>query len=235
MTLRIAQTSRPEGKDWWNWSVWIEGTPKELDTVDHVTYTLHPTFAHPVRRVKTRRNKFRLDSAGWGEFEIFAEIVRTDGTALKRKHWLELASSVGAPSGSHDAAAGERVPAAYISAGPTDAATARKVAEALSAEGIRVLSASPPGLPEDKATELSIKGADIVVFLLSSRPTLRTYRDIEYALAHKVRHIVPVIIGASVELPPRLESMRAIRVASGQELQAKVGELVRLALGKRKR
>lgn len=36
--------------------------------IDKVTYTLHPTFANPIRSIKTK--PFRVEEQGWGEFDI---------------------------------------------------------------------------------------------------------------------------------------------------------------------
>lgn len=90
MTVRIRQETDYKGGNWWQWSIWLDGPRKELDAVDHVTYTLHPTFPTPVRRIAARRNGFRLDSAGWGEFEIYLDIAYKDGTTRKRTHYVKL-------------------------------------------------------------------------------------------------------------------------------------------------
>jgi hypothetical protein len=88
--VQIKQSAQSSDESWWNWSVWLEGTAAELNIVQFVVYTLHPTFADPVRVVTTRKNGFRLDSAGWGEFEIYIEIRRLDGKTVKRTHYLKL-------------------------------------------------------------------------------------------------------------------------------------------------
>src|SRR5262245_16892214 len=67
-TVVVKQRSDYQGKDWWNWSVWIDAPQEQLDQIQYVEYTLHPTFAERVRRVTDGGAKFRLDSAGWGEF-----------------------------------------------------------------------------------------------------------------------------------------------------------------------
>jgi hypothetical protein len=47
-----------------------------------------------------------------------------------------------------------------------------------------------------------MRSADVVVFVLSGQPSLWIYREIEYALAHKMSHIVPVVVGSITELFP---------------------------------
>lgn len=89
-SLKIAQSEKYEGDDWWSWSVWLDGPVPELDQVDFVEYTLHPTFRNPVRTVRTRNNQFKLNTEGWGVFPIYARVCKRDGTVLRLKHQLRL-------------------------------------------------------------------------------------------------------------------------------------------------
>ena len=66
MALSICQDQDYLGIRRWKWAVWVDGTPEELDSVDHVTYILHPTFHNPVKVVHNRETKFRLEATGWG-------------------------------------------------------------------------------------------------------------------------------------------------------------------------
>jgi transcription initiation factor IIF auxiliary subunit len=88
--MRIAQSDKYEGNDWWSWSVWIDGTAEELRGIESVTYTLHPTFANPVRRVTDRRSKFRLDENGWGGFTIYGRVEMKAGKTRNLKRELAL-------------------------------------------------------------------------------------------------------------------------------------------------
>lgn len=88
--LSIAQDQRYTGKDWWEWSVWIEGEDQALDNVVEVAWHLHPTFSPPVVKTTSRSDKFRLHTSGWGTFEIVAELKLRDGAIQKLKHELEL-------------------------------------------------------------------------------------------------------------------------------------------------
>lgn len=90
MSLRIAQDEKYSDEDWWNWSVWIEGEPEELDAINYVQYTLHHTFPKPVRRVSDRTTQFRLQTGGWGTFTIYAKAVRKDGVEIALQHELQL-------------------------------------------------------------------------------------------------------------------------------------------------
>jgi len=91
--LTIQQMQRYEGDDWWTWAVWVDGPDEALDRIDFVEWTLHPTFPNPVRRVRDRDSKFRLETGGWGTFPILARVRMKEGTAereLKLRHELEL-------------------------------------------------------------------------------------------------------------------------------------------------
>jgi transcription initiation factor IIF auxiliary subunit len=88
--LKLAQTEKYEGDEWWSWSVWLDAAQRDLSDVDYVEYTLHPTFPQPVQRVSTRANNFKLSTSGWGVFPIYARVVRKDGTVQRLKHTLKL-------------------------------------------------------------------------------------------------------------------------------------------------
>jgi transcription initiation factor IIF auxiliary subunit len=88
--MRIAQSEKYQGDDWWEWAVWIDGKPAEINSIQSVTYTLHPSFRNPIRTVTNRQSKFRLQSEGWGGFTIAARVESDDGNALLLKHVLEL-------------------------------------------------------------------------------------------------------------------------------------------------
>jgi transcription initiation factor IIF auxiliary subunit len=90
MALSIQQTAHYLGHDYWKSSVWLEGSPEELDNVDRVVYILHPTFHNPVREVDDRSTKFRLDTSGWGTFTIHAKAVHRDGRETPLEHDLVL-------------------------------------------------------------------------------------------------------------------------------------------------
>jgi transcription initiation factor IIF auxiliary subunit len=98
MALSIDQGFDYEGNDYWRWWVSLHGTKLELDMVDHVVYTLHPTFPNPVRRVADRSTNFRLDSAGWGTFTIHLKVVDKDGGEQHLLHELDLYYPDNAPA-----------------------------------------------------------------------------------------------------------------------------------------
>ena len=87
---KIEQSSEYRGDDYWDWSLWIESGESGLDKIENVIYNLHYTFPNPVRTIKTRENKFKLETSGWGIFTIYARISFKDETVLDLEHELEL-------------------------------------------------------------------------------------------------------------------------------------------------
>jgi transcription initiation factor IIF auxiliary subunit len=88
--LKIQQWEEYIGEDWWKWAVWIEAPNEMLGRVEYVEWKLHSTFPNPVRKTADTANKFRLETAGWGEFLIIARVQMKDGTQVKLRHNLKL-------------------------------------------------------------------------------------------------------------------------------------------------
>lgn len=98
VALSIQQSEKYLGGGRWKWSVWLDGIPAELDSVDHVTYILHPTFHDPVRRIADRATNFRLDTSGWGTFTVYANVAHRDGSETALSHDLVLHYPDGKPT-----------------------------------------------------------------------------------------------------------------------------------------
>ena len=90
MALKIAQDYKYLGDDYWHWSVWIEGPARELNQVKSVTYNLHPSFRNPVRRIDSRQDNLRLESAGWGAVTLYATTLDKDDSTQRLQHDLVL-------------------------------------------------------------------------------------------------------------------------------------------------
>lgn len=88
--FEIQQSEEYQGDKWWKWAVWIEGSDEALDRIEYVEWTLHPTFPDPIRKVRNRSEKFRIETGGWGVFQIRARVQTKDGSAYKLKHALSL-------------------------------------------------------------------------------------------------------------------------------------------------
>jgi len=89
--MKIEQEYTYEGDDWWEWAVWIDAPDEELDFVEYVEYTLHPTFPKPVKEIRDRSTRFRLETAGWGVFTIYAKAFLKNGKTVDMEHELSLA------------------------------------------------------------------------------------------------------------------------------------------------
>ena len=87
---KIAQGYEYRGNDYWDWWIWIESDDDNLDKIDNVIYNLHYTFRQPVRIIKTREDKFKLKTSGWGTFTIYARLNFKDNSVLELEHELEL-------------------------------------------------------------------------------------------------------------------------------------------------
>lgn len=77
------------------WSIQISlldqsGNEIAANILDRVTYTLHPTFANPVRTLKTP--PFQVEEQGWGEFDvpIAVHLVGVAGKQGERKFSHDL-------------------------------------------------------------------------------------------------------------------------------------------------
>lgn len=230
MTIHINQETVLKGKDWWEWSVWLDGEKKELDAIDHVVYTLHPTFPNPVVRVSDRKTKFRLDSSGWGEFTIYLQINQKDGSTTKQEHHLELKDAKGRASRTSKTPGVSVSPnetsrhTVFVSGGIRDRDAVRAVADALVGQNIQVTGSQDvtPG-QEWQKTSNKIAQADAAVFVISGRPNLCQNEEIKAAVEGKVRHIVPILVGDNVQIPEALQHIKAVRVADAEA----VGELAK--------
>ena len=98
MALKIEQGFQYLDNDYWKWWIWLEGPDAELDKVEKVTYTLHRTFPKPVRVISDRGTKFKLETAGWGVFRIFAQVQMKDGASRRMQHDLVLSYPDGTPT-----------------------------------------------------------------------------------------------------------------------------------------
>jgi len=77
-------------KNYYDWSIWIEGGTRDLSEIDAVEYLLHSTFKNRLREREDITDGFLLQSSGWGEFEIRISIHLKSGQIMYRTHWLTL-------------------------------------------------------------------------------------------------------------------------------------------------
>jgi transcription initiation factor IIF auxiliary subunit len=94
MTVQFNNYSRSVGKrgdnEYYQWRVFVDEPPEVLDQIEEVEYLLHPTFPQPSQVRYNRSDKFALDTAGWGEFQILITVKYKDGRQEREKYWLTL-------------------------------------------------------------------------------------------------------------------------------------------------
>jgi transcription initiation factor IIF auxiliary subunit len=180
MAYRIDQSEKYIGRDYWNWSAWIEASSEELDELDSVTWILHPTFSPSRIENRSRETKFRLDSAGWGTFVLRAQLNfkgQTDSRTISRMLKLTYPDNEG-PETAQDAprsslrfnktAAGN--PTIYLSYSSEDERQAQQVRMNLKEIGAEVVDARSisAGLPVEAAVRKMIRESDAVMSVLGS-------------------------------------------------------------------
>lgn len=102
--LRIEQDSRQKAPGWWWWAVWIAGDEAALARVRKVVWYLHPTFPEPVVTRTSRADGFRLETSGWGEFALRAQVHPDDGESYFLEHRLRLFTDEGEAAADRGAA-----------------------------------------------------------------------------------------------------------------------------------
>ncbi|NZD66260.1 TIR domain-containing protein [Rhizobium sp. WYCCWR 11290] len=173
MSYRIAQDFEYVGKDYWRWWSWIEGDGAELDIVKEVAWILHPSFKR-TRIVATQRsNNFRLQTAGWGTFQLRAEVLLADGEKRLLKHNLRLeypeSSEANAPPRPTVSAPAPRPLTAFLSYSALDSRQAAKLREGFENLGIKILDQTRvvAGEPWSEGLQRMIAQSDAVVGLVS--------------------------------------------------------------------
>ena len=218
--MRIKQDASYEGGDRWKWSVWVDAPDEELQQVEYVEYTLHPTFPDPVRHIEDRKTRFRLESSGWGEFTVRALVVNKKGDKKYLHRWLRLEyPNEQSPEQTDRSGAPETSDQPhytyFLSCAIGDAPFANTIAKALIALGARVLMVAdePSNLPWESSIERLLDQSDLALFIISDDVSIWMRREIE-AAAKRETPIIPVVIAGSKvklsELPQGME--RAIQI-----------------------
>jgi len=60
--------------------IFLQAGPEDLDGIELVKYTLHPTFVNPVRVSASRDTNFDIKIWSYGYFDISALLVMRDGS-----------------------------------------------------------------------------------------------------------------------------------------------------------
>ena len=218
--LALKQKAEYRGHNWWQWSVELDGPDEEMDKVAYAQYTLHPTFPDPVRRVTSRRTKFRLKSSGWGEFMLYVEVGYKNGKTERLEHWLELLTremvaegwreeGAGKRGGGKEAgqAEGQQPHRLFLSHGVADLPFAHALQQALKNYRVEVLTAddAAAGLPLEVYLRTLLEKATSACFILSDRPNNWMVREF---LAAKDRGLPVYLLtfhGNKIELPVEMD------------------------------
>jgi hypothetical protein len=83
-------TSKYIGRGTYECILHLEADQDILDSIEYVTYLLHPTFKNPIEERHDPRNKFELVLTVWGEFRIQIKMNYKDGHIELLSHWLTL-------------------------------------------------------------------------------------------------------------------------------------------------
>jgi prokaryotic YEATS domain/TIR domain len=224
--MRIEQEARYVGDDRWEWSVWVEGTEAELDDIDEVEYTLHATFRQPVRIVTNKSEKFRIASAGWGEFEINAHARMKDGTVQHLKHWLTLEEPDGGQAPAKEAPHSPRK--VFVSYAAADAAWGNAIRRELSERGFQAMTADDVlevGSSWQASMPSAIDDADLVVGIFSDAMSPWVAKEVSEAAANNV-DVVPIAVGGEAYVPDWLRQTEIINVSQPSDIELAVDSLV---------
>jgi hypothetical protein len=171
-----------------------------------VTYRLHPTFPNPVREVRDAASKFKLSSAGWGEFTIFADVKLKDGSALRVERWLELVDEMGSRR-TDPAVTGKQRPTVFISHSEADGGVVQSLRSELTRQGVEVWTSESMEPQRDWALEIRecLKKADVVVPLVSD-PQSRFVEEEARTAIESGRRVLPVVLGQA-RMPEALKDI----------------------------
>lgn len=219
MSLVLAQDYEYLSNQTWRWWVWLEGDPEELDQVTSVEYHLHPTFPNPVRKVKDRESNFRLQSQGWGIFNLKALVELHDGSSEQLSHMLELrypddlesAASRGATSTTEDKGDLRSI---FLSSGTADGAVAADLRDSLVRKGVHVLSDDDVGSSGSWSLQIdeAMREADAVVVLSSDVPSSWVEREVSAATQQGTK-LIPVVVGENAVVPESLQTLSYISLS----------------------
>lgn len=233
MTLEIFQFSQPHPKrrNYWRWEVWIDGASSALNKIESVTYFLHPTFANQVRVSRSRRSKFRIKSAGWGEFMIRAQVRKKSGEKEELKHWLRLQDDVfGAdrPAKVKRALKSGAPHSVFLSYAASDARLADSIRDALQTADVHVTTASdlPSDLPWEQAIQDEIERADVALAVKPPTESAWINAEVQYARDNNVK-VVPVVLpGRGDTFQPAFRDLAEVRIKDEGDVKIVAQDLV---------
>jgi hypothetical protein len=217
LQLRLKHSSAWQGKDRWKWSVWIEAKQESIEQIDRVEYVLHPTFPNPVRVVTNHASNFRLESKGWGEFMIHANVITKRGRTVRLNHWLKLSGGESVDEGQGQQ---KEKPSVFLAYSKADYPLAAELLRFLEARGLEVLSENQ--LRADEPIEYAVRSligrADAVLALIATEPSTWVLNEISEAEKQQIP-ILPMLLGKDTLLPMSIANRQALRIENPHDSQ----------------
>jgi hypothetical protein len=217
--FEVKQEATYESKDWWKWAVWIEGQSKDLKRIASVTYTLHPTFAEPIRTSKELKTKFKIQDHAWGEFQINICLQLSGGKSITTGHWLVLRYP-------HGQRANQKAPVVYISSSMADADAASALREVLKAH-VKVLTSEDisPDLPAEFGLRKIVERSNVSVAIVSDATSSFVEREVSFLTAHDLP-VIPVIRGPMAKIPDPLHGLQSINMKDMSDVKEVAGRIL---------
>ena len=92
--VKVDNTSVYVGNGRWDWTIFVNGSPEEINGIKCVRYHLHPTFPDPDRKVcdpgSNNSRAFPLSSNGWGTFTVAIDLEGKDGSVERMLYPLRF-------------------------------------------------------------------------------------------------------------------------------------------------
>ena len=82
------RTFQSGGREHYNIRIWLDGPAADLDQIEKVTYTLHPSFRRQNRTSSNREEHFAISIWTWGMFNIRICAELKDGGQEELQYYL---------------------------------------------------------------------------------------------------------------------------------------------------
>jgi len=177
---------------------------------------VHPTFSDPIVLVKQRENKFRLNSPGWGEFEINAHVTAKDGCRQQLKHWLQLPEpdSRSAQPTNGESRQSSSPPASRRGVGTS---RARRAHQPRRRRADR--QRSPSRRARRSSDQLNARQGQLRRGYLSDKSGPRAEREVIKAMQKDV-YAIPLVVGSGAKLPTGLQTVQALHISDLSSVDA---------------
>jgi hypothetical protein len=186
---------------------------------------LHPTFPKPVRVVRDRASRFKLESSGWGEFSLTAQLVLANGKTESLERWLRLEGREEQPDDRS-----RRRPRVFLSGSAVGIGRAfiNKLGAELHSQGVDLVTADDVSIVSESAVAESpgsaVSASDVIAVVVSRGYANTAQSDVAAAKANQ-KVLVPILLGPSVTTPAALSDLTPIHV-NNENQAAQVADLL---------